>query len=120
MKPTGPTNPILKNLIEDLRSKGYKENIKFLIRLAELLEKSRRRKVEVNLSKLERVCKENETVVIPGKVLSYGILTKPLTVSAFKFSPVAKEKIKNVKGKILTINQLIEKNPKGTNVRTIC
>ena len=41
-KPTGPTNPILKKMIEDIRSKGYKESVPFLIEVAEKLERSRR------------------------------------------------------------------------------
>lgn len=116
-KPTGPTNPELQKLIAELRSKGYKEKIKFLTELADLLEKSTRKRAEVSLSKLERCCSSGETVVVPGKVLSDGILSKPLSVAAFKFSSVAEEKIKKAGGTVLSINELIQKNPKGTNVR---
>lgn len=117
MKPTGPTNPVLKDLINELRTQGYKDNIKFMINLAKRLETARRRRAEVNISKLERVCKKDETVVVPGKVLSSGILTKPLTVAALNFSTQAKEKIKKAGGNAITIKELIKKNPKGTNVR---
>lgn len=118
-KPTGPTNPILKQMIEDIRDRGFRENIPFLIKLADELEKPRRNKSEVNLSKLDRVCKEKETVVIPGKVLSSGILKKPLTIAAASFSMKAIEKIENTGGKVMTIEQLVKDNPKGTNVRIV-
>jgi large subunit ribosomal protein L18e len=119
MKRTGPTNPILKKLIEDLRNQGYKEKIPFLIEIAKKLEKSRRKRPEVNLSKLNRVCKENETVIVPGKVLSSGILRKPLTVAAASFSMSAIEKIQKAGGKTISIRELIKNNPKGTNVRIV-
>ena len=118
-KRTGPTNPLLKKLIEDIRNQGYKEKIPFLIEVAKKLEKSRRKKPEVNLSKLNRICKKNETVLIPGKVLSSGILKKPLTVAAASFSMTAVEKIQKSGGKAISIKELIKDNPKGTNVRIV-
>jgi len=117
-RPTGPTNTILKDLIKDIRTHGYKDKSGFLLRLAELLEKPTRRKAEVNLSKLNRVCKENEVVVVPGKVLD-GLLNKPLTVAAINFSYKAKVNIEKAGGKVLTIKELIHKDSKGSNVRII-
>ena len=118
-RPTGPTNPILRNLINEIRSKGYKEKSNFLIDLAERLGKPRRRKPEVNLSKLERYCNDKEIVIVPGKVLD-GILTKPLKVAAISFSATAKQKIIRAGGETLSIKQLIEHNPNGKGVRIIC
>jgi large subunit ribosomal protein L18e len=118
-KPTGPTNPILVKLIEDLREKGYKENVPFLIEIAKKLETSSRVRPEVNLTKLDKICKENETVIVPGKVLSTGNLKKPLTVAAASFSMSSIEKIQKAGGKVLSIKELMESNPKGTNVRIV-
>jgi len=119
MKPTGPTNPILKSLIEEIRTQGYKEDIPFLIELAKKLETPTRRRAEVNLSKLNRVCKENETVIVPGKVLSSGFLKKPLKIAALNFSMMSIEKINKAGGKAMSIKELIKENPKGTNVRIV-
>lgn len=118
-KPTGPSNLIFRGLIDDIRDRGYKEKIPFLLRLADELEKPRRNRAEVNLSRLNRVCKENETVVIPGKLLSSGILKKPLRVAAASFSMSAIQSIQNAGGKTLTIEELIKENPKGTNVKIV-
>ncbi len=120
MKPTGPTNPLLRKLIEDLRTRGYKEKIPFLLKIAEELSRQRRRRVEVNIAKLERLCKERETVVVPGKLLGYGKLSKPLTVAAWKFSKQALEKIDAAGGKAISIEELVSENPRGSNVRIIC
>ncbi|NOZ81578.1 MAG: 50S ribosomal protein L18e [Candidatus Micrarchaeota archaeon] len=118
-KPTGPTNPVVKKLIEELRTRGYSESSKFMIRLAELLGRPRRRRVEVNLAKIERHTSENETVVVPGKVLGYGYLTKPVTISALSFSKKAREKIKLAGGKAISIQELVKNNPRGSNVRVM-
>lgn len=118
-KPTGPSNLLFKGLIDDIRNRGYRENIPFLLKLADELEKPRRSKAEVDLSKLNRVCKENETIVIPGKLLSSGILKKPLRVAAASFSMSAIQSIQKVGGKTLTIEELIKENPKGTNVKIV-
>ncbi len=119
-KPTGPTNPELRNLIVELRNRGYEQKSKFLLAVSKKLSVPSRRRAEVNLARLERNCKENETVLVPGKVLSYGILTKPLTIACWNFSKAAKEKVEKSKGKIITIKELIEKNPTGKNVRIMC
>lgn len=118
-RPTGPSNLILRGLIDDIRNRGYKENIPFLLKLADELEKPRRSRAEVDLSKLNRVCSEKETVVIPGKLLASGILSKELTVVAASFSMSSIEKVTKAGGKVMTIEELIKQNPKGTDVRIV-
>ncbi|MFH1229222.1 MAG: 50S ribosomal protein L18e [Candidatus Aenigmatarchaeota archaeon] len=118
-KPTGPTNPILKGMIEDIRNRGYREKIPFLIKLADEMEKPRRIRAEADLSKLNRVCKENETIVIPGKLLSSGILKKKLRVAAASFSMSSIEGIRKAGGVTMTIEELVKENPKGTDVRIV-
>ncbi|MFQ6021000.1 MAG: 50S ribosomal protein L18e [Candidatus Aenigmatarchaeota archaeon] len=117
-KPTGPTNLVLRKLIEDIRNQGYKEKSNFLINLAKKLETPRRRKIEVSLTKINRFCKEGEIVLVPGKVLD-GILDKKLTIVAVKFSSKAKHRIEKSGSNIISIRELIKKNPKGSKVRLI-
>jgi len=120
VKRTGPTNPILKKLIEDLKKKAFDTKSDFLKDIAEKLNKPRRQRIEVNLAHIERYTKENETVIVPGVVLGYGELSKPITISAWRFSKSAKEKIKNFKGKAISIEELVDKNPRGSNVKILC
>jgi large subunit ribosomal protein L18e len=118
-KPTGPTNPIILKLVADLEQKGHSENMPFLLEVADKLQISRRLKSEVNLSKIERVAKDNEVIVVPGKVLSTGVIKKKVTVAAANFSMAAMEKILKAGGKTITIEELVKQNPKGTNVRIV-
>jgi len=120
VKRTGPTNPILKTLIEDLKRKSIEKQSNFLKDIVEKLNKPRRQRVEVNIAHIERYTEKNETIIVPGVVIGYGELTKSVTVSAWKFSKPAKQKIEKIKGKAISIEELVNKNPRGTNVRIMC
>jgi len=120
VKRTGPTNPILKALIEDLKRKSIEKQSNFLKDIVEKLNKPRRQRVEVNIAHIERYAKKNETIIVPGVVIGYGELTKSVTVSAWKFSKPAKQKIEKIKGKAISIEELVNKNPRGTNVKIMC
>ena len=93
MKRTGPSNPILQDLIKDLKSLSFKEKAPIWKRIAEDLERPTRKRRSVNLYTIEAYVQKDETAVVPGKVLSLGDLTKGVTVAAFQFSEVAKEKL---------------------------
>jgi len=118
-KRTGPTNPYLKQLIENLKKKSFELNAPIWLTIAEKLEKPRRKKIEVNLSDIERNTEKNDTVIVPGIVLSSGELKKPINIAAWRFSEKAKEKIKKLKGKCLTMEELLKENPKGTGIKII-
>jgi len=119
-KPTGPTNPVLKGIIEDLNAAGHKHKVPFALKIAEELSKSERIRVEVNLTRIERNAKNGEIVVVPGKVLGDGELKKPVTIAASNFSMSAMEKISKAGGKAITLAELFEQNPKGTGVKILC
>ena len=118
VKRTGPTNPNLQKLIRELKEKSLAEGTKLWKRLAHDLEKPTRQRRSVNLYKLEKHAKVGETIVVPGKVLSVGEITKKLNVAAFQFSNEANQKINKV-GKTMTIQQLMKDNPKGSKVRIL-
>jgi large subunit ribosomal protein L18e len=119
MRRTGPTNIYLKQLVENLKKKSLESNTPIWKAIAEKLEKPRRKKVEVNLSEIERNAEKNDFVVVPGIVLSSGELTKPVNVAAWKFSSAAKEKIKKAKGKCFSIEELVKEKPEGTGVKIL-
>jgi len=117
MKQLKSQNPELLNLIRLLRGKA-KENDAFIWKdVADRLSSPKRRRVAVNISRLNRHTKHKETVIVPGKVLGSGKLEHPLTVASYAFSKTARSKISKAKGKPLTIPDLLKDNPKGTNVR---
>lgn len=119
MNKTGPTNEQLRNLISELKKASALQKSGLWKRVANDLEKSTRQRRVVNISKLNRYTKSNETVIIPGKVLGAGQLNHELTIAAFSFSEGAKQVIKNSKGKCLTIQDLLKQNPQGKNIKII-
>jgi len=104
VKRTGPTNLVTKKTVAELRSL---EKSKLAQYIASALEKPRRARPAVNLSKIERYAKPGETIIVPGKVLSSGNLTKNLDIAALEFSGNAKSKISKV-GKILTLQEALK------------
>ena len=118
---TGPTNEQLKGLITELKKKAYSDsgNIMLWRRIASDLEKSSRNRRSVNLSRISRYTKSGETVIVPGKVLSTGILDKSITIAAWQFSRQAVDKIVKANAKALSIAELMQMNPEGKGVRII-
>ncbi len=119
MRRTGPTNYVWRFTIRYLRKAARINKARVWSYVAELLERPRRKRVEVNISKIERYAKPGETIVVPGKVLGAGNLTKPVTVAAMAFSISAIEKIRAAGGRPIHILELVKENPRGSGVRVI-
>ncbi|WP_372911200.1 50S ribosomal protein L18e [Salinigranum sp.] len=112
------TNPRLASLIAELKAVSRDSGANVWADVADRLEKPRRTHAEVNLGRIERYAREDETVVVPGKVLGSGVLQKNVTVAAVDFSSTARTKIEQV-GDAVTLEQIAEQNPDGSNVRVI-
>lgn len=119
MRKLKSTNPELIAVVNSLRKKAQENNAPIWRNVAERLASSRRRRIAVNLSRLNRHTKAKESVVVPGKVLGAGNLEHSVFVAAFSFSDQAKIKISKAKGKCLSILDLLESNPKGSNIRIV-
>lgn len=119
-KRTGPTNPLLKNLIDELKIASHQMSSPFLKEISEKLNKPRRQRVEVNLADINRNCQDGDVIIVPGIVLGYGEIEKKVTISAWKFSQSALEKIKKGGSNAIGIRELVKRNPRGTGVKIIC
>jgi len=117
MRQVKSQNPELHNLIRSLRKQAKENDAAIWREVAKRLSSSKRRRVAVNLSRLNRYTQVKETVVVPGKVLGAGRLEHPLIVGAFAFSEQARAKISKSKGKALTILELLKNNPRGSSIR---
>jgi large subunit ribosomal protein L18e len=106
-------------LIAYLRKKGRDLNTPLWTRLAEDLSKTGKNRAEINVGKLDLLTKPDYTVVIAGKTLADGNINHPITLASYKVSKTAEDKITNAKGKIITIRDLVESNPKAKNVRIL-
>ncbi len=119
MKRTGPTNIVLRKTIRALRKAANQYNAPIWDAVADMLEKPRRRRIAVNVSRINRYTEDNDVVVVPGKVLGAGRLDHPVTIAAISFSLKALEKIKAVGGRAIHILDLITENPRGSKVKII-
>jgi len=101
--------------LEELNAKGLKEKKAIFRAIASGLKK-RRGFHDVNLLHIEKKSKANQTVVVPGKVLGKGRVTKKVNVAALSFSASAKESIEKAGGKTMTIQEFATNVPKGAKI----
>ncbi len=105
-----------RNDLNDLIGKLQKEKKGIWKRTAELLGKPRRKRIEVNLSKIEVYAPEGSTVLVPGKVLGAGRISRKVSVAAFSFSQSARKAISDGGSKAMSIDELFAQNPDGKSV----
>ena len=108
-------NPLLRGLIAELQEKGLKTPAWKAV--ARGLNRPGRKAHEVNLSRLEKHGKKGENIIVPGRVLGAGELSKPLTIAALGFSAAARAKIGKAGGKCMGIEDMLKQNPGGKKVR---
>ena len=119
MRETKSTNPQVIQLIQFLKKQSSEKDAPIWKDVAEKLSKPSRQSIAVNLSKINRYTDKNATILVPGKILASGTLDHALTVAAFDASDKAKAKLAAAKAKYLSIAELVEKNPEGSNVTII-
>ena len=118
-KRTGTTNPLLMELVSELKKRSIEQKVNIWKRIASDLEKPSRQRRIVNLSSIDKYTKENETIIVPGKVLGAGNLNHKLTISAFQFSESAKEKITKAGSTIAPLLELSKEKPDGKKIKII-
>ena len=108
-------NPEKQNLLKTL----WNSKRRIWRNIAKKLSKPKKDHIIVNLGKINRLGKPNETIVVPGKVLATGKLEKKIILAAYAFSDECKEKISKVKGEYISIQELMKRNPEGKDIRII-
>ncbi len=112
-------NEQLSTTITALKRLAIEQQRPLWKRVAADLEKPTRQRRVVNLWKLEQHAKDGEIILVPGKLLGDGILTKKLTVAAAFYSGEARQKVAASGSTPLTIEELLKKHADGKNVRII-
>jgi large subunit ribosomal protein L18e len=112
-------NQQLQTLIRELKTASIEHKAPLWKRLASELEGPTAKRRVVNLSKINKYSKDNEIVIVPGKVLSMGDITKKVTIAAYNFSSGALIKINASGAKAVSLNEILKKDPKGAKVRII-
>ena len=113
------SNSELVKTIDDLKTASRKNDAPIWKSIAKKLEGPNRNWPVVNVSKIEYNASKNGKVVIPGKLMGSGTLSKKVTVSAYSFTKSAVEKIEGAGGKCMIYNEFIKKNPSGKDVAVI-
>lgn len=110
------TNPVLKDLIRDCEEAARKNDAAVWRDVATALKKATRQHAEVNISHIERHAEDGETVVVPGKVMGSGRLTKDVTVAALEFTASARDAVEEA-GTATYLEDLVADNPDGSGLR---
>lgn len=112
---TGPSNYYQRKLIREL----WKTKRRIWRKVSKKLSGPRRNRVEANLYRINKVTKNNDVIVVPGKVLGIGDLDHKLTIACVSYSDNAKKKIEDSGSKLISVEELLEKNPDGKKVKII-
>ena len=106
-------NEQLTNLVSQMKKLAIEQKADFWKKVATELEKPARMKREVNTRKIAKVVNEGEIAVVPGKVLGADKVKND--IAAYQASESAK-----ANNKIMTLNELMKKAPKGEKCRIVC
>ncbi|MBS3071073.1 50S ribosomal protein L18e [Candidatus Pacearchaeota archaeon] len=107
------TNPeVVETVLNAKRNDGWRE-------VAEILSSPRRIRIAVNLDKINKESKDGENVLIPGKVLSQGEISKKIKIIALNFSKTTEEKLLKTKTDFSRISDEIKKNPSAKGIKIL-
>jgi len=113
------TNQVVIQMVKLLKQASIKNDAPIWSKLAKLALKTSSARRVVNLTKINDVTKENDVIVVPGKVLGTGNVLHKVTLSSFSISNSAAQKIIESGGKIISFSEMIEKFPTGKGVSII-
>lgn len=112
-------NPQLVNLVNKLYTLSAAQKTRIWKDVAKRLESPSSQFATVNLARIERIAREGEVLLIPGKLLGTGSISKKVTIGAFSHSGSAAKKLAEAGGTLVSIEKLAETNPAGSNIRII-
>lgn len=97
----------LESIISKLLVKGEETKMGLYAALAKLLKTPRRRKIQVNIGSIDKNSKENEMVIVPGKVLSMGNLNHKITLVCYTISMSARDKLAAIGVKVMSFEEFL-------------
>ena len=103
-------------MVKDLKQASKKNEAPIWSKLANLALKSSSSKHVVNLTRINKITKQNDVLFVPGKVLGTGNMSHKITLSSFSISTTAAGKIIQSGGNIMTYSDMIKKFPTGKGV----
>ena len=110
-------NQVVLHMVKDLKQASKKNEAAIWSKLADLALKPSSTKCTVNLTRINKITKENDVLFVPGKVLGTGNMSHKITLSSFSMSTTAANKIIQSGGNIMVYSDMIKKYPTGKGVR---
>jgi len=86
-------------------------------KIAAMLSGASRKYSSINLREIDKKSAAGDTIIVPGKVLASGNLTKKVRICALSISAPAKEKLKQTKSEFASIAEEIKLNPKAEGIK---
>lgn len=107
------TNPeIVETILAAKKNKSW-------LPVANKVSTPRRKQFSINLDQIDKQTKDNDVIVIPGKVLGTGEINKKIKIVALSYSESAKKKLEKSGVKFHFINEEIKNNPNAKNIKVI-
>lgn len=103
-------------MARELHSASKKNKAPIWSRLAELALKPSSAKKTVNLSQIDKLTKDGDIIMVPGKVLGTGNMSHKITLCSFSISNSGAQKVIQAGGKIQSSSELIKSHPTGKGV----
>jgi len=89
------------------------------VKYGKIISSPTRKHPSVNLSNIDKKASAADTILVPGKVLSQGNLTKKVRICSFSISKSAKNKLKETKSEWVPIIKEIKENPRAEGIKII-
>ena len=112
-------NQMLVSMARDFKKASKENEAPIWSRLAKEATKPSIARRIINLYKIDKLTKDNDVVVFPGKVLGTGILHHKITLCCFSISNAAAKKVLDTGGSVLDYKEMIDKFPNGKGVRLL-
>jgi len=109
-------NQIVLHMVKDLKQASKKNEAPIWSKLADLALKPSSSKRTVNLTRINKITKENDVLFVPGKILGTGNLSHKIILSSFSISTTARNKIIKSGGNVMAYSDMIKKFPTGKGV----
>jgi len=107
------TNPEVSETISlALKNKNW-------MHIAKLISSSTKQYSVVNLLYIDKNSSAGDTIIVPGKVLSKGNITKKIRICALSISKQAYEKLKESKSEFYTLSREISTNHKAEGIKIL-
>jgi large subunit ribosomal protein L18e len=113
------TNQLVISMVKELRLASSRNKAPIWSKLAQMAQKPGVAQRIVNIGKLNNITKDNDVIVVPGKVLGTGNISHKITLCSFSISTAAAKKITGAGGKIIGHSEIISKFPTGKGVKII-